>query len=80
MGREILAMILNHFKTPGLRNTWFTMEHIVKMQYFGDSQLDQFYHTWIEMCSNMLPEDVPPDNWLRDCLYKKIRHSNLLLI
>ena len=79
MGREILAMILNHFKTPGLRNTWFTMEHIVKMQYFGDSQLDQFYHTWIEMCSNMLPEDVPPDNWLRDCLYKKIRNSNLLL-
>ena len=79
MGREILAMILNHFKTPGLRNTLFTMEHIVKMQYFGDSQLDQFYHKWMEMCSNMLPEDVPPDNWLRDCLYKKIRHSNLLL-
>ena len=49
------------------------------MQYFGDSQLDQFYHKWMEMCSNMLPEDVPQDNWLRDCLYKKIRHSNLLL-
>ena len=48
MGREILAMILNHFKTPGLRNTVFTMEHIVKMQYFGDSQLDQFYHKWME--------------------------------
>ena len=44
MGREILAMILTHFKTPGLRNTLFTMEHIVKMQYFGGSQLDQFYH------------------------------------
>ena len=47
--------------------------------YFGDSQLDQFYHKWMEMCSNMLPEDVPQDNWWRDCLYKKIRHSNLLL-
>ena len=33
----------------------------------------------MEMCSNMLSEDVPQDNWLRDCLYKKIRHSNLLL-
>ena len=55
------------------------MEHIVKMQYFGDSQLDQFYHKWMEMCSNMLPEDVPPDNWIRDWLYKKIRNSNLLL-
>ena len=80
MGREILAMILTHFKTPGLRNTLFTMEHIVKMQYFGDSQLDQFFHKWMEMCSNMLPEDVPQDNWLRDCLYKKIRHSILLLL
>ena len=49
------------------------------MQYFGDSQLDQFYHKWMEMCSNMLPEDVRPDYWLRDCLYKKIRNSNLLL-
>ena len=37
MGREILAIILNHFKTPGVRNTLFTMEHIVKMQYFGDA-------------------------------------------
>ena len=44
MGREILAMILNHFKNPGLRNTLFTMEHI-----------DQFYHKWMEMSSNMLP-------------------------
>ena len=79
MGREILAMILTHFKSPGLRNTLFSMEHTVKMKYFGDSQLDQFYHKWVEMCSNMLPEDVPQDNWLRECLYKKIRHSNLVL-
>ena len=45
MGREILAMILTHFKTPGLRNTLLTMEHLYRMQYFGDSQLDQFYHS-----------------------------------
>ena len=81
MGREILAMILNHFKTPGVvRNTLFTMKHIVKMQYFGDAQLDQFYHKWMEMSTNMLPEGVPPDNWLRDCLYKKIGNSHLLMI
>ena len=79
MGREILAMILNHFKTPRARSTIFTMEHIVKMQYFGGAQLDQFYHKWTEMCTNMLPEDVPPDNWPRDCLYKKIRNSHLLM-
>eukprot|EP00435_Cladocopium_sp_Y103_P036142 s941_g9.t1 len=31
MGREILAMVLNHFRTPGVTETMFTMEHIVKM-------------------------------------------------
>ena len=79
MGREILAMILSHFKTPGLRNTLFTMEHLYKMQYFGDSQLDQFYHRWMEMNNNMLPDDIPPDNWLRDCLFKKIRGSHVMM-
>ena len=79
MGREILAMILSHFKTPGLRNTLFTMEHLYKMQYFGDSQLDQFYHRWLEMNNNMLPDDIPPDNWLRDSLYRKIRNSHLMM-
>ena len=36
MGREILAMILEHFRTPGQRETAFTMEHIVSMKYLGD--------------------------------------------
>eukprot|EP00435_Cladocopium_sp_Y103_P035147 s3183_g9.t1 len=37
MGRKILAMILNHFRTPGQRETTFTMEHIVRVQYLGDA-------------------------------------------
>ena len=43
MGREILAMILEHFRTPGQRETAFTMEHIVSMKYLGDSNLEVFY-------------------------------------
>eukprot|EP00435_Cladocopium_sp_Y103_P055572 s2333_g18.t1 len=31
------------------------------------------------MVSNMMPEDVPPDIWLRDALYKKIRNSHALM-
>ena len=31
----------------------------------------------MDMCTSMLPEDVPPDNWLRDCLFKKIGNSHL---
>eukprot|EP00435_Cladocopium_sp_Y103_P013926 s811_g3.t1 len=79
MGREILAMILNHFRTPGQRETTFTMEHIVRAQYLGDSNIDVFYEKWVEMVSNMMPEDVPPDMWLRDALYKKIRNSHALM-
>ena len=79
MGREILAMILEHFRTPGQREAAFTMEHIVSMKYLGDSNLEVFYEKWMEMVSNMMPDDVPPDDWLRDSLYKKIRNSNLMM-
>eukprot|EP00435_Cladocopium_sp_Y103_P063515 s220_g25.t1 len=79
MGREILAMVLNHFRTPGVSETMFTMEHLVKMTYYGDAHLDQFYDKWMEMVNNMRPEDVPPDDWMRRSLYSKIRHSNLLM-
>ena len=79
MGREILAMILEHFRTPGQRETSFTMEHIVSMKYLGDSNLEVFYEKWMEMVSNMMPDDVPPDDWLRDALYKKIRNSSLMM-
>ena len=79
MGREILAMILEHFRTPGQRETAFTMEHIVSMKYLGDSNLEVFYEKWMEMVSNMMPDDVPPDDWLSDSLYKKIRNSNLMM-
>ena len=62
MGREILAMILNHFRTPGQRETAFTMEHIIKSQYLGDANIEVFYEKWMEMVTNMMPDDIPPDD------------------
>ena len=79
MGREILAMILEHFRTPGQRETAFTMEHIIQSRYLGDANIETFYEKWMEIVSNMMPEDVPQDDWLRDALYKKIRNSNLMV-
>ena len=79
MGREILAMILEHFRTPGQRETAFTMEHIIQSRYLGDANIETFYEKWMEIVSNMMPEGVPPDDWLRDALYKKIRNSNLMV-
>ena len=79
MGREILAMILEHFRTPGQRETACTMEHIIQSRYLGDANIETFYEKWMEIVSNMMPEDVPQDGWLRDALYKKIRNSNLMM-
>ena len=79
MGREILAMILEHFRTPGQRETAFTMEHIIQSRYLGDANIETFYEKWMEIVSNMMPEDMPQDDWLRDALYKKIRNSNLMM-
>ena len=79
MGREILAMILEHVRTPGQRETAFTMEHIIQSRYLGDANIETFYEKWMEIVSNMMPEDVPQDDWLRDALYKKIRNSNLMM-
>ena len=79
MGREILAMILEHFRTPGQCETAFTMEHIIQSRYLGDANIETFYEKWMEIVSNMMPEDVPQDDWLRDALYKKIRNSNLMM-
>ena len=79
MGWEILAMILEHFRTPGQRETAFTMEHIIQSRYLGDANIEMFYEKWMEIVSNMMPEDVPQDDWLRDALYKKIRNSNLMM-
>jgi len=79
MGREILAMILEHFRTPGQRETAFTMEHNFQSRYLGDANIETFYEKWMEIVSNMMPEDVPQDDWLRDALYKKIRNSNLMM-
>ena len=79
MGREILAMILEHFRTPGQRETAFTMEHIIQSRYLGDANIETFYEKWMEIVSNMMPEDVPQDDWLRDALDKKIRNSNLMM-
>ena len=79
MGREILAMILEHFRTPGQRETAFIMEHIIQSRYLGDANIETFYEKWMEIVSNMMPEDVPQDDWLRDALYKKIRNSNLMM-
>ena len=52
MGRE----------TPDQRKIAFTMEHIIQSRYLGDANIETFYEKWMEIVSNMMPEDVPQDD------------------
>ena len=78
MGREILAMVLDHFRTTSKDEVLFNASHIYKLQYRGDKGMDKFLHAWIEIIANMKAEDIPSDNTLRDHLLRKIDGSQAL--
>ena len=42
MGREILAMVLDHFRTTSKDEVLFNASHIYKLQYRGDKEMDKF--------------------------------------
>jgi hypothetical protein len=54
MGREILAMILDHFRTTSEDEVLFNASHIYKLQYRGDKEMDKFLNAWIEIIANIL--------------------------
>ena len=78
MGREILAMVLDHFRTTSKDEVLFNASHIYKLQYRGDKEMDKFLHAWIEIIANMKAEDIPSDKTLRDHLLRKIDSSQAL--
>ena len=78
IGREILAMVLDHFRTTSKDEVLFNASHIYKLQYRGDKEMDKFLNAWIEIIANMKVEDIPSDNTLRDHLLRKIENSQAL--
>ena len=78
MGREILAMMLDHFRATSKDEVLFNASHIHKLQYRGDKEMDKFLNAWIEIIANMKVEDIPSDNTLRDHLLRKIDGSQAL--
>ena len=78
MGREILAMILDHFRTTSKDEVLFNASHIYKLQYRGDKEMDKFLNAWIEIIANMKVENIPSDNTQRDHLLRKIDGSQAL--
>ena len=78
-GREVLAMIIQSFKTTSHTEVMYNSQHLHEMSYPGDAKLSMFYHRWIEMLANMKPEDRPSETTLRDVLYRKLEHNSPLM-
>ena len=78
MGREIFAMILDHFRTTSHDETMFNAGHLYRLQSRGDKEMHNFLNAWLEIIANMKPEDIPADNTLRDHLLRKIEGSTAL--
>ena len=78
-GREILAMIIQSFKTTSHTEVMYSSQHLHEMSYPGDAKLSMFYHRWIEMIANMKPEDTPSETTLRDVLFRKLDNNTQLM-
>ena len=53
MGREIFAMVLDHFRTTSKDEVLFSASHIYKLQYRGDKEMDKFLNAWLEIIANL---------------------------
>ena len=78
-GRQLLAMIVDSFRSASNTDLVFTIRHLYDLPYPGDNDLVTFKSQWNEVLECMRPGDVPNDVALRDILYDKIRNSKLMV-
>ena len=74
-GRQLLAMIVDSFRSASNTDLVYTIRHLYDLPYPGDAELVTFKAQWNEVLECMRPGDVP----LRDILYDKIRGSKLMM-
>ncbi len=77
-GRQIVAMILESFRSSTQTDLTFTGKHLYEMAYPGDTKLNLFRNQWIHVLSAMREDDKPRDLALRDMLFDKIKGSTLM--
>ncbi len=76
-GRQILAIILESFRSSTQADLTFTGKHLYEMTYPGDSKLNLFRNQWIHILSAMREDDKPRDLALRDTLFDKTKGPNI---
>ena len=74
-GRQIIAMILESFRSSTQTDLTFTGKHLYELPYPGDSKLSLFKSQWVHILSAMREDDKPRDLALRDILFDKIKGS-----
>ncbi len=77
-GRQMIAMIMDSFRSSAHTDLAFTGKHLYEMIYPGDNKLGVFKAQWIHILASMREDDKPRGLALRDILYDKIKGSNLM--
>ena len=77
-GRQLLAMVIDSFRSASNTDLVFTVKHLYDLPYPGDSEIVMFKSQWNEVLECMRPGDVPNDIALRDILYDKVKGSKLM--
>ena len=77
-GRQLLARIVDSFRSASNTDLVYTIRHLYDLPYPGDGDLVSFKSQWNEVLECMRPGDVPNNIALRDILYDKIKNSKLM--
>ena len=79
-GREIIAIILQSFRSSDRSDMTFTIEHLIRLEYPGDKNMSVFRNNWYDILLNLRKEDTPREITLRDILYHKVKGSRKVSI
>ena len=79
-GRQIVAMILDSFRSATHTDLAFTGKHLYELTYPGDNKLSLFKNQWIHILSAMREDDQPRGLALRDILFDKIKGSSSMAL
>ena len=74
-GRQIVAMILDSFRSATHTDLAFTGKHLYELTDPGDNKLSLFKSQWVHILSAMREDDKPRGLALRDILFDKIKGS-----
>ena len=77
-GREIIAIILQSFRSSDRSDMTFTIEHLMRLEYPGDKNMSVLRNKWYDILLNLRKEDTPRENTPRDILNHKIKGSRKL--